>query len=172
MRKVALTSAATALVLGLAGVVAIAVASQAAEPSTHKAKTLTFDVVFSPFSPIATNNVRDPNSPFALGDELVFHDQLFAKGKQVGDEVGSCVIAAITPELLANCTLVIRLPGGNITGQFVAIQGPTPKQLALTGGTGTYRNAGGEGTLVEFGVNNRGSLTLHVLSFAPRGKEA
>jgi hypothetical protein len=82
------------------------------------------------------------------------------------------VIAAITPELLANCTLVIRLPGGNITGQFVAIQGPTPKQLALTGGTGTYRNAGGEGTLVEFGVNNRGSLTLHVLSFAPRGKEA
>jgi hypothetical protein len=37
--------------------------------------------------------------------------QLFSKGKQVGDEVGSCVIASITPELLANCTLVIRLPG-------------------------------------------------------------
>ena len=114
------------------GVVAISAASQAAEPSTHKAKTLTFDVVFSPFSPIAANNVRDPNSPFALGDELVFHDQLFSKGKQVGDEVGSCVIASITPELLANCTLVVRLPGGNITGQFVAISGPTPKELALT----------------------------------------
>jgi hypothetical protein len=132
MRKVALTSAAAALLLGLAGVVAISAASQAAEPSTHKAKTLTFDVVFSPFAPIAANNVRDPNSPFALGDELVFHDQLFSKGKQVGDEVGSCVIASITPELLANCTLVVRLPGGNITGQFVAISGPTPKELALT----------------------------------------
>jgi hypothetical protein len=81
------------------------------------------------------------------------------------------VIASITPELLANCTLVIRLPGGNITGQFVAIQGPTPKQLALTGGTGTYRNVGGEGTLVEFG-NGKGKLTLQVLSFAPRGKGA
>jgi hypothetical protein len=82
MRKVALTTAAAALVLGLAGVVAIAAASQAAEPSTHKAKTLTFDVVFSPFSPIAANNVRDPNSPFALGDELVFHDQLFSKASR------------------------------------------------------------------------------------------
>jgi hypothetical protein len=83
--------------------------------------------------------------PLCPGDELVFHDQLFSKGKQVGDEVGSCVIASITPELLANCTLVIRLPGGNITGQFVAISGPTPKQLALTGGISTYSNVGGEG---------------------------
>ena len=59
MRRVALTGATVALVLGLAGVVAISAASQAAEPSTHKAKTLTFDVVFSPFSPIAANNVLD-----------------------------------------------------------------------------------------------------------------
>jgi hypothetical protein len=108
MRRVALTGATVALVLGLAGVVAISAVSQAAEPSTHKAKTLTFDVVFSPFSPIAANNVRDPNSDFALGDELVFHDQLFAKGKQVGDDLGSCVIASITASelLLANCTLL------------------------------------------------------------------
>jgi hypothetical protein len=97
MRKVALTGAATALVLALASGAAIAAASQAAEPSTHKAKTRTFHVVLSPFSPIAANNQRDPSSPFALGDELVFHDQLFANGKQVGDDVGSCVIAATTP---------------------------------------------------------------------------
>jgi hypothetical protein len=171
MRKVALASAAAALVLGLVGVVAISAVSQAAEPSAHKAKTFTFDVVFSPFSPIAANNVRNPNSPFALGDELVFHDQPFSEGKHVGDDVGSCVIASITPELLANCTLVIRLPGGNITGQFVAISGPTPRELALTGGTGTYRNVGGEGTLVEFG-NGKGRLTLHVLRFATRGEGA
>jgi hypothetical protein len=171
MRKVALTGAATALMLALASVAAIAAASQGSEPSTHKAKTLTFDVVFSPFSPIAANNQRDPNSPFALGDELVFHDQLFANGKQVGDDVGSCVIAALTPQLLANCSLVIRLPDGNLAGQFVAIQGPEPKQIALTGGTGSYGAAGGEGTLVEFG-NGNGRLTLQVLSLVPRGKEA
>ena len=146
MRKVALTSAAAALVLALAGVLAISAASQAAEPSTHKAKTLTFEVEFSPFAPIAANNVRDPNSPFALGDELVFHDQLFANGKRVGDDLGSCVIASITTqELAANCSLVIRLPGGKLTGQFVATQGPAPREIALTGGTGGYRSAGGEG---------------------------
>jgi hypothetical protein len=171
MRRVALTGVATALVVALASVAAIAAASQAAEPSTHKAKTLTLHVVFSPFSPIAANNDRDPNSPITLGDELVFHDQLDAKGKPAGDEVGSCVIAAITPQLLANCSLVIRLPEGNLTGQFVAIQGPEPKQIAVTGGTGSYRNAGGEGTLVEFG-NGEGRLTLQVLSLVPRGKGA
>jgi hypothetical protein len=172
MRKVALTSAAVALVLGLAGVVAIAAASQAAEPSTAKSKALTFEVVFSPLTIVATNNERDPNAPFSLGDEIVFHDQLFSNGKRVGDDLGSCVIVSITTrEQLANCTIVIRLPGGNITGQFVAISGPTPRELALTGGTGSYRNVGGEGTLVEFG-NGKGSLTLHVLRFAPRGKGA
>ena len=174
MRNVALTTAATALalVLALVGVVVISAASQAAEPTTHKAKTLTFDVVFSPFSPIAANNVRDPNSDFALGDELVFHDQLFAKGKQVGDDVGSCVIASITSqELAANCSLVIRLPDGNLTGQFIAIAGPAPREIALTGGTGRYRSAGGEGTLVEFG-DGKGRMTLQVLSLVARGNRA
>jgi hypothetical protein len=172
MRRVVLTGAAAALVLALAGVVAISAASQAAEPSTHKAKTLTFEVVFSPFAPIAANNVRDPNSPFALGDEIVFHDQLFADGKRVGDDLGSCVIVSITAqELAANCSLVIRLPGGNLTGQFVAIAGPAPREIALTGGTGRYRTAGGEGTLAEFG-NGRGRMTLQVLSLVPRGKGA
>jgi hypothetical protein len=171
MRKVALTGATAALVLALAGVVAASAASQAAEPSTHKAKTLTFQVVFSPFSPVAANNQRDPNSPFALGDELVFHDQLYANGKRVGDDLGSCVIASLAPQLLANCSLVIRLPDGNLTGQFVAIQGPEPREIALTGGTGSYRNAGGEGILVEFG-NGRGRMTLQVLSLVAQGKGA
>ena len=171
MRKVALTGAAAALVLALAGVVAVSAASQAAEPTTHKAKTLTFHVVFSPFTPIAANNERDPTSPFALGDEIVFHDQLYANGKRVGDDLGSCVIASLAPQLLANCSLVIRLPGGNLTGQFIAIQGPTSREIALTGGTGVYRTAGGEGTLVEFG-NGTGRMTLQVLSLVARGKGA
>ena len=172
MRKRALTGAATALALAPVGVVAISATSQAAEPGAHKATTLTFDVAFSPFSPIAANNVRDPNSDFALGDELVFHDQLFAKGKQVGDDVGSCVIASITSqELAANCSLVIRLPDGNLTGQFIAIAGPAPREIAVTGGTGSYRSAGGEGTLVEFG-NGNGRMTLQVLSLVARGNRA
>jgi hypothetical protein len=38
----------------------------------------------------------------------------------------------------------------------------------VTGGTGTYGSAGGDGTLVEFG-NGNGKLTLHLLSLVARG---
>jgi hypothetical protein len=171
MRRIALAGGITAVLLGLGAVATTSAASQAAEPTAGGSKTLHFDVEFSPFTVVAANNVRDPNSPFSLGDEIIFHDQLSAKGQRVGDEVGSCVIAALTPEVIANCSLVIRLPGGTITGQFASSQGPAPKAIALTGGTGTYLNVGGEGTLVEFG-NGHGSLTLNVLAFAPRGRGA
>ena len=120
-------------------------------------------MVFSPFSPVAANNTRNPNSPFALGNEIVSHDQLFSRGQHAGDDVFSCVIVSVPPAAtLATCTAIFRLPGGNITAQTPAVPGPAPKDLALTGGTGTYRDAGGEGTLVEFG-NGTGRLTLHLL---------
>jgi hypothetical protein len=38
----------------------------------------------------------------------------------------------------------------------------------VTGGTGIYRNAGGEATLVEFG-STRGKLTLHLLGSSSGG---
>jgi hypothetical protein len=105
---------------------------QAAGPGPARSQTLAFDVVFSPYGPVQANNVRSPNSPFALGDELVAHDQLFST---------------------------------------TAVPGPTPKQLAVTGGTGTYNNAGGDRTLVEFG-NGTGKLTLRLLSLVFRGRGA
>jgi allene oxide cyclase-like protein len=171
MRKVPLAGAAAALVLGLAGVVSFAAASQAAGPSPAKSKTLVFDVVFSPPEFIQANNVRNPHSPFALGDELVFHDQLFSTGQHVGDEGGSCVLVSVPPATtLANCSEVVRLPHGTITAQF--LNAPPPhKKLAITGGTGVYNTAGGDGTLVEFG-NGKGRLTLHVLSLVARGGSA
>jgi len=169
MRKVPLAGAAAAVVLGLAGVLVTSAASQAAAPSPAKSTTLTFSVVFSPLHLIAANNVRNPRSPIALGDEIVEHDQLFSGGLHVGDDMFSCVVVSAPPAApLANCTAIFRLPGGNITAQTPAVPGPAPKDLALTGGTGTYRNAGGDGTLVEFG-RVHGKLTLHVLSLVPRG---
>ncbi|HUL27837.1 MAG TPA: hypothetical protein VLW44_18915 [Streptosporangiaceae bacterium] len=169
MRKVPLAGAAAAVVLGLAGVVSFAAVSQAAQPGPAKSRTLVFDVVFSPFELVQANNVRDPDSPIALGDEIVAHDQLFSHGTQAGDDAFSCVIVSAPPDdILANCTGVFRLPGGTIAFQTTATPGPAPKDLAVTGGTGTYRNAGGDGTLVEFG-NGKGQLTLHMLSLAARG---
>jgi hypothetical protein len=168
MRKVLLAGAAAAVVLALAGGMSLASASQVAAPSPATSQTLVFNVAFSPFAFIQTNNVRNPKSPIALGDEIVSHDQLFSSGKHVGDDAVSFVIVSAPPNvILANCTGVIRLAGGTIAFQTTATLGPTPKQLAVTGGTGAYRNAGGDGTLVEFGnKNNTGKLTLHLLSLA------
>jgi hypothetical protein len=169
MHKVPLAGAAAALVLGLAGVVSFAAVSQAAGPSPAKSQTLVFDVVFSPFEPIQANNVRNPNAPTALGDELVAHDQLFSHGQNVGDDAFSCVVVSLPPDTpLANCTGVFRLPGGTIAFQTTAVAGPAPKDLAVTGGTGIYRSVGGDGTLVEFN-SVHGKLTLHVLSPVARG---
>jgi hypothetical protein len=170
MSRKVLTATVIAVLAVVAGTVSAAAASPAGRPAAAKSTTLTFDVVFSPFTPVAANNVRNPNSPFALGDEIVSHDQLFSGGRHVGDDLFSCVIVSVPPDaLLGNCTAIFRLPAGNITAQTPAIPGPTPKDLALTGGTGTYRNIGGDGTLVEFAVGNKGKLTLHVLSLVPRG---
>jgi hypothetical protein len=169
MRKVPLAGAAAALVLGLAGVVSFAATSQASVPSPAKSQTLVFNVVFSPFEPVQANNVRNPKSPVALGDEIVAHDQLFSHGQHVGDDANSCVVVSAPPDAtLANCTGIFRLPGGTIAVQTTAIPGPAPKQLAVTGGTGTYRNVGGDRTLVEFGPVH-GKLTLHLLSLVARG---
>jgi hypothetical protein len=169
MRKVSLAGAAAALVLGLAGAVSFAAVSQAAGPSPVKSQTLAFDVVFSPLAVIQANNVRNPDSPFALGDEIVSHDQLFSQGQQVGDDAFSCLIVSVPPDaVLANCTGVFRLQGGTIAFQTTAAPGPAPKDLAVTGGTGVYRNVGGDGTLVEF-PDNTGQVTLHVLSLVARG---
>ncbi len=167
MRRTALIAAISALVLGLAGVFSVSAVSRADDHPPQGSKTIFLDVRFSPLALIATNNERDPNSPLALGDANVFHDQLFMDGERVGDEVGSCVVVALAPVVLANCTLVVRLPDGEITGQFATSPGPAPKPIALTGGTGAYRNIGGAGTLVEFG-DETGTLTLEVLFLETR----
>jgi hypothetical protein len=44
-------------------------------------------------------------------------------------------------ELAANCSLVIRLPDGNLTGQFAAIAGPAPQGDRVDQGTGRLRTA-------------------------------
>ena len=55
-----------------------------------------------------------------------------------------------------NCTVTFSLPGGDIMTQF--LNSPPPaKTLAITGGTGIYRDVRGQGKLVESG---HGTATL------------
>ena len=170
VRRTALVTAVPVLVLAGAAAVSVSAVSSASEDPAEESTTLRFDVRFSPLALIATNNERDPGTPLALGDANVFHDQLLVDGERVGDEVGSCVIAALTPGIVADCGIVVRLADGHITGQFATSPGPAPKPIALTGGTGAYRGIGGEGTLVEFG-DETGTLTLEVVPAGARGAD-
>ena len=169
MRKVPLLGAVVVLVLSLAGVVSFAAASQAAGPSSAKSQTLVFDMVFCPFEFVQVNIVRNPNSPFSLGDETVAHDKLFSHGKLVGDDAITNVIVSLPPDnVVVLTTGVFRLPGGSIAVQALTTPGPAHKQLAVTGGTDSYANFGGDGTLIEFNQFH-GKLILHLLSLVARG---
>jgi hypothetical protein len=154
MRRITLTSAALALLIILLGGVAIAGAAPQAKPKDTSTATLRFDVRFSDFHLV---DVGEPGP--SLGDYPVFHDLLLSHGKQVGDQGGTCPIVDVSQGLI-HCTGTIRLSGGQLTFQGLTTTAPT-KQFAVTGGTGRYRDAGGQGTLVEFG-DGTGSLTLRL----------
>jgi len=156
------TLAASSLLLA-GGSVLTGAASGAAATGPQSATTvdrgdsiLRFDVEFSPFKLIDIGRDGRPSD----GDEIVFHDKLLQHGRQVGDELGSCVIVDETAGL-ANCTMVIRLVQGKLTAAFDNAPPPT-KTLAITGGTGRYRTAHGEGTLVEVG-DGTGTLSLRIV---------
>jgi|SRR5829696_6250063 len=155
----ALAAAALLLIGGSAGGPAfgeVAGASAGAAGADRGGPLLRFTVNTSPFNLIDV----DRNGQLSDGDEIVFHDTLLQHGRRIGDQLGSCVIVDAT-EALANCTMVIRLPEGKITAAFDNAPPPT-KTLAITGGTGRYRKAHGEGTLVE-APDQTAVLTLRVL---------
>jgi hypothetical protein len=154
MRRTTLTSAALA-VLFLLGGVAIAGATPKAKPADTTAKTLRFDVRFSPFHLVDADGDGAPS----LGDYVVFHDILLADGAEVGDEGGTCPLVDVEQGLI-HCTGTVRLPAGQLTFQGLTTTAPT-KHIAITGGTGRYRGVGGEATLVE-NPDQTGTLTIRL----------
>ena len=127
-----------------------------AAPSTDGGgHTMTFHVVFAPF------NYTDLGAPGpSAADVIVFHDQLLQGTKAVGDEVGSCVLVDATG--LSNCTGVMQLENrGTITFSFVNAP-PPHKVLAITGGSGEFRTAHGDGTLDE-NTDGTGTLVLRLI---------
>lgn len=100
--------------------------------------------------PAPGTNPRKP-SP---GDEIIVDDHLtlpFAdegKFKVIGHDTGTCTLTRVGRHgnALANCTVTAVLPNGSITveGQIkLTRHGIKTSHLAITGGTGGFRNAGG-----------------------------
>jgi hypothetical protein len=87
----------------------------------------------------------------SLGDELVFSQVLLRRGHEVGDAGGVCTVTEAVPPydvLTYHCVATLRLQRGQITLQgLVEFQGEGdqgPFTVAITGGTGAFRSAGGE----------------------------
>jgi hypothetical protein len=87
----------------------------------------------------------------SLGDELVFSEALFVHGREVGTSGVVCTATQVTPPydvLTFQCVGTLSLRHGQITLQgLIEVQGqddPGPFIVAITGGTGAFRGAGGE----------------------------
>ncbi len=154
-RVVAVGTVVVASALLIPGAVASAGADDRGGTRSHET-TLHFDVAFSPFDLV---DLGEPG--LSAGDVIVFDDVLLQDGEQVGGMAGTCVVIDATP--LANCTGVVTLNEQD-TITFAFLNAPPPEKIfAITGGSGTYRTAQGDGLLVEFG-DGTGSLTLDVFS--------
>jgi hypothetical protein len=159
---ITLTVAVLAFVLGSAAHPA-ASASLSLGPLAVPPSHLAFDVQF-----IGQDTMVDlsPSGP-SQGDEIILHDLLFAHGKQVGHSAGVCVFTDLAGGPEATCTVTFAVPGGEITTQFLNSP-PAVKAVAVTGGTGRYRNVRGQGELVESG-HETATLTFDLIGIT--GKE-
>jgi hypothetical protein len=87
----------------------------------------------------------------SLGDEFVFSETLSRRGHEVGESGGVCTATQVTPPYdvtTFHCVATLSLRRGQITLQgLIELQGeddPGPFTVAITGGTGAFRGAGGE----------------------------
>jgi hypothetical protein len=89
----------------------------------------------------------------SLGDELVFSEVLRERGREVGTSGVVCTVTAVEVPyevLTYHCVGTLSLRKGQITLQaLIEVQGADdmgPWDIAITGGTGAYRGAGGDAT--------------------------
>jgi len=155
----------TAGVVGGTALVASLSASAAPAPAAAPAAAaagpvLRYDIVFRP----QVENYVDVGTPGpGVGDLLVFQDRILDRhGRQVGVQGGTCTITALLADgFQTHCVGTVSLPGGQIAFQGLVTDAPE-KRMAVVGGTGRYRSAAGELTVLELGHDEAGTLTVRL----------
>jgi hypothetical protein len=97
----------------------------------------------------------------SLGDADVFSENLFSNGHKVGVSGGVCSFVRVAhPPFALQCVVSARLGGDQLTVQGLAFDQPT-NVFAITGGTGRWRNAGGQ-VVVRSVSDTENRLTLYI----------
>ncbi|MGW2255949.1 allene oxide cyclase barrel-like domain-containing protein [Kitasatospora sp. NPDC001660] len=98
-----------------------------------------------------------------LGDRQVGNDELFQNGQKVGSDGFVCTVTSLSPDE-RECEITLHLPKGDVALQGLAPvihSFPTQFTLAITGGTGVFRNA--RGFVTGTNVNpTETDITLHL----------
>ena len=150
----------TAVATSLSATAAPAPVAAPAAGSSGGGTVLRYDISFRP----QADNYVDLGAPgFSIGDQLVFSDRILDRaGRQVGVEGGVCSITAVLAAgFQVHCAGTVSLPGGQIAFQGLVTDTPE-KRMAVVGGTGRYRTAAGELTVLELGENEAGTLTIRL----------
>lgn len=85
----------------------------------------------------------DPPGP-SLGDLYVYSGHAVQDGRRVGQGGGACQVTHVEGEqITTQCVLTIELERGSLTAQALWVTGQSPLDMAITGGTGEYREARG-----------------------------
>lgn len=101
-----------------------------------------------------------------LGDRVEFRATLFdaaATDEQVGWAFGTCLVERrITPGVsgLWRCTYLLKLAEGTITLDGLDPAGPGVYELGVTGGTGAYSAANGEGAFTDTNTSTEMEITF------------
>lgn len=80
----------------------------------------------------------------SVGDMDVYSGNAISDGRKVGRGGGSCqVIHVDGASITMQCLITMQLAQGSVTMQSLWVRGASPLDMAITGGTGAYRNARG-----------------------------
>jgi hypothetical protein len=108
----------------------------------------------------------DDDGVLELGDRVEFRAKLFdatATDEQVGWAFGTCLVERrITPGVsgLWRCNYLLKLAEGTITLDGLDPAGPGVYELGVTGGTGAYSAANGEGTFTDTNAGTDMQITF------------
>ena len=100
------------------------------------------------------NNDLEPKGP-SLGDTYVYSGTATKDGRNVGSGGGTCQIIHIEgKDITTQCVLTMELERGSLTMQSLWTTGTTPLDMAITGGTGDFKDARGTARYWDIATQN------------------